>query len=264
MLPLGDLSFADEAVEFKVGNPKAIVLACDSSEALGEPNFAGVAENFISLGCGGSLVLRFSNNALINIVGSDLFVFEVGKYVETTSLEISKNGKKWIKVGEISGGVTSVDIEAFSTIGDVFHYIKLTDLRTDCTGNWPGADIDAVAAIGSGKQIDLNSSLLFNVNEYVLIKDAKLELDEVIEQIKILNPSKVVIEGHTDNTGADQANQILSEKRAKSVLDYLLQKSSTLKGKLTVSGYGSSMPIASNENKEGKEKNRRVSIILIP
>ncbi len=263
-LPLGELSFVDEVIEFKRGKPQPIASACDSSESLGEPDFQGVAEHFTSLGCGGYLVLRFSNNALVNIEGPDLFVFEVGKFVETTTLEISKNGKNWIKVGEISGGVTSIDIEKSTKKGEVFHYIKLTDLGTDCTGKWPGADIDAVAAIGSGTQIDLNSSVLYAVNEYVLLKNAQVELDKVAKEIALIHPSKIIIEGHTDNTGTEQSNQLLSEKRAKSVLDYLLKKDSTWKNKLSISGYGSSMPIASNDTKIGQEKNRRVSIILLP
>lgn len=263
-LPQGKVSFADDVIKFIPGTPKAIPAACDSLEVLGEPDFAGVAENFISLGCGGSLVLRFTDNALINISGPDLFVFEVGKFVETTSLEISKNGQTWIKVGEISGGTTSVDIEKFTKPGDVFHYIKLTDLNTDCSGNWPGADIDAVAAIGSGKQIDLKCSLLFDVNEFVLLNASKEELDKVLEQINVLKPSKIIIEGHTDNTGMETSNQVLSQKRAQSVFNYFIQKNTTLKNKLSIIGYGSTIPIADNSTKEGKESNRRVSVILIP
>ena len=198
LIPLGDISFADEVVEFKRGKPHAIEEACDSMKALGPPDFNGLSGNFHTLGCGGSLILRFIDNALVNVKGDDLYVFELGKFIEPTLLEISKDGKKWITVGKISGGTATVDIGDSAKAGEVFHYVKLTDLKTDCKGDWPGADIDAVAAIGSGKQFTLNNAVLYKFNEYALLNDSKAELNKIIDEIKLQNPSQIVIEGHTD------------------------------------------------------------------
>lgn len=263
-LPQGDISFADEVVDFKRGDPDAVTEACDSMLSIGIADFAGVASNFTSLGCGGTLTVRFTDNALINIVGPDLYVFEVGKYIETTQLYVSQDGKKWINVGAISGGVSSVDIGDSVKQGEVFHYAKLEDLKTDCKGSWPGADIDAIAAIGSGAQINLSSEILFDFDKFDLLNNSKTELDKIVEQIKKQKPSKIIIEGHTDNVGQETYNQTLSEKRAGSVKNYLLSKLSSTKAKSKSIGYGSTLPIASNDTKEGQDKNRRVSIILIP
>lgn len=263
-LPQGAVSFADEVVGFKRGEPCAVSAACDSTLSLGISDFAGVASNFTSLGCGGKLTLRFSDNALIDIPGPDLYVFEVGKYIETTQLYVSKNGKNWVNVGAISGGVSSVDIGDSVNRGDVFHYVMLQDLKSDCNGSWPGADIDAVAAIGSGTQIHLKSAVLFDFDKFDLLPASKKELDNVVEIIKKECPSKIIIEGHTDNSGSETYNISLSEKRATSVKNYILIKLNAYKGKASSIGYGSSLPIATNESKEGQEKNRRVSIILIP
>lgn len=263
-LPLGDISFADEVVDFKRGEPDAVSEACDSILSLGISDFAGVASNFTSLGCGGKLTLRFTDNALIDIPGPDLYVFEVGKYIETTQLYVSKNGKKWINVGSISGGISSVDIGDSVKSADVFHYVMLEDLKSDCKGSWPGADIDAVAAIGSGSQINLKSAVLFDFDTFELLPAAKIELDMVVEQIKKESPSKIIIEGHTDNAGIEPYNQTLSEKRAISVKNYLFSKLSAFKTNSSAIGYGSTLPVASNESKLGQDKNRRVSIILIP
>lgn len=262
-LPQGDISFADEVLDFKRGDPDAVTEACDSALSVGKADFAGVASNFTSLGCGGSLILRFNDNALINIAGPDLYVFEVGKYIETTQLYVSKNGKKWINVGAISGGTSSVDIGDSVNQGEVFHYVKLVDLKTDCKGSWPGADIDAVAAIGSGTQINLKTAILFDFDKFELLNEAKAELDKIAGQIVSAKPSKIIIEGHTDNIGVETYNQQLSEKRAAAVKNHLLSKT-PYKAKMNSVGYGSSLPIASNDTKEGQDKNRRVSIILIP
>ncbi len=263
-LPMGDISFADEVVSFKRGNPHAIETACDSMLALGKPDFTGFAGNFVSLGCGGSLTLLFTDNAIVNIPGPDLYVFEMGKYIESTHLEISKDGKKWIMAGKIAGGTASVDIGDSVKAGEVFHYVRLTDLKSDCKGDWPGADIDAVAAIGSGKQITLKNEVLYLVNDFTLLANAKTELNKIIEEIKLLKPSQIVIEGHTDNSGKDDYNEQLSKKRAKAVADYLKKNSGGTKIPFKVEGYGSRLPIAPNETKLGQEKNRRVNIILVP
>lgn len=263
-LPQGDISFADEVVDFKRGDPDAVTEACDSMLAIGIADFAGVASNFTSLGCGGTLTVRFTDNALINIPGPDLYVFEVGKFIETTQLYVSQDGKSWINVGAISGGVSSVDIGDSVKQGEVFHYAKLEDLNTDCKGNWPGADIDAVAAIGSGVQYNLSSAVLFDFDKFDLLANSKLELDKIVEHINKQKPSKIIIEGHTDNKGQESYNQTLSEKRATAVKDYILKKTTASKIKSKSIGYGSTLPVSSNETKNGQDKNRRVSVILIP
>lgn len=263
-LPLGELSFADEVVSFYKGNPKAKKRAQDSSLAIGTPNFDTFEGGFTTLGCGGSLTMRFVNNALVNIPGADLYVFEVGAFIEKTNVSISKDGKKWVNVGNIAGGTASIDIGDSVKPGEIFHYVRLTDLKSDCRPDWPGADIDAVAAIGSAEQLTLKSALLFDFNEFNLKPNAKIELDKIIEKIKANPTVEIVIEGHTDSIGKLEYNQKLSENRANAVKK---QFDSQLKG-LNISiktfGYADKNPIASNRTKEGQEKNRRVEIILIP
>jgi outer membrane protein OmpA-like peptidoglycan-associated protein len=142
--------------------------------------------------------------------------------------------------------------------------VKLVDLKTDCKGSWPGADIDAIAAIGSGKQISISNKVLYNVNEFKILSGAKVELDSIAKSIKTSKLSQVVIEGHTDNTGGELQNKLLSEKRANAVKEYLTAKLAPVKMDIRTIGYGSTQPLVSNETKEGQDRNRRVSIILIP
>ncbi|HXC04040.1 MAG TPA: OmpA family protein [Bacteroidia bacterium] len=262
-LPQGDISFADKVISYMVGDPAPILRAADSSKALGPPDWKGDS-NFVTLGCGGSLVLQFTDNALVNIDGPDLYVFEVGKFIEPTLLSISKDGKKWIEVGVIRGGTAAVDIGDSVRSGEKFNYVKLTDLKTECEGLWPGADIDAVAAIGSGTQISLNSAVLFNTGSAVLKPEAVKELGKVLEQVKNFPGVQLVVEGHTDNVGSESGNQVLSEKRAKAVAAYF---ESALKGKklkLKYYGYGAQYPVAPNDSASGREKNRRVELVILP
>ncbi|MFM9020405.1 MAG: OmpA family protein, partial [Sediminibacterium sp.] len=77
------------------------------------------------------------------------------------------------------------------------------------------------------------------------------------------NPSlRIEIGGHTDNTGLAENNRILSENRAKSIAQYLIDNKITA-NRITWKGYGSSRPIAENTSDKGKALNRRTSFTII-
>lgn len=72
----------------------------------------------------------------------------------------------------------------------------------------------------------------------------------------------VRIEGHTDNKASDAHNKDLSERRAKAVKDYLVKNHSIDPNRMTTQGFGESTPIASNDTKEGRAKNRRIEFVI--
>lgn len=265
-VPLGDIAFADEVVSYTMGTPAPKKRFCDSTRSIGPPDFyEPLLMNFVSLGCGGSIVLKFKDNVVTDVPGPDIFVFELGMNVESTILELSKNGRTWLKIGEISGGQCSVDISAFVKPYEFFTYIRLTDLKTACEPDdeWPGADIDAVAAIGAGKSFSLKSSVLFDFNKSFLKQSAQKDMDSVITEIMKMPGATVLIEGHTDSIGSKTYNLSLSQKRATAVSDYFASKlgqSVTFK----TTGYGDQYPVAPNTTDEGREMNRRVEIVVIP
>ena len=77
------------------------------------------------------------------------------------------------------------------------------------------------------------------------------------------NPTlKIEIAGHTDNKGDKKYNQTLSQKRAESVVNYLVQKGIALT-RLTAKGYGDTMPVAPNVTEENKAKNRRTELKVL-
>jgi OOP family OmpA-OmpF porin len=71
-----------------------------------------------------------------------------------------------------------------------------------------------------------------------------------------------VIEGHTDNVNTAEYNQKLSEARANSVRQYLINHFGIKASRLTAVGYGLTKPIASNNTEEGRQKNRRVQAVI--
>jgi len=261
--PAGDISFADKVVSFKKGDPSAAEKDSNPEEAVGIPNYDTENDSrYVSLGCGGTLVLAFEDNAVIDIPGPDLYVFEVGSDIEPTSLSLSKDGENWLEIGRISGGKAEIDIAPYVTPQDSFRYVKLTDLKTACGSSWPGSDIDAVGAIGSGMRLSLNSSFLFDFGKFDLKPEAKQELHKLAMKLQRFPGGTITVEGHTDSVGSDEANNRLSQKRAQAVVDHMTQHEDLKQFKFIAHGYGESRPIASNKTKEGRQKNRRVDMVV--
>ena len=116
-------------------------------------------------------------------------------------------------------------------------------------------------------KIDNNKSfkidnIYFDNNSYQIKSLTKQVLIEFVEYLLINNSLVIEISGYTDNIGSDLKNQLLSEKRAKSVFDFLVL-SGVSPGRISFKGYGEKYPVASNENEEGREKNRRIEFKVI-
>ncbi len=78
-----------------------------------------------------------------------------------------------------------------------------------------------------------------------------------------LKPNLVIeIGGHTDNVGDDKSNELLSQRRAESVKQYLVKKG-VKPERVQTKGYGESMPIADNDSEEGRQKNRRTELKVV-
>jgi len=105
-------------------------------------------------------------------------------------------------------------------------------------------------------------NIFFDTNKFDIKPDSKPELDKLVNFLT-LNPTlHVEISGHTDNVGNDQANQILSEARAKAVFAYLINNKID-PARLVYKGYGKTQPIAPNETEEGRSQNRRTEFKII-
>ncbi len=261
-LPLGKLSFADKVI--KAYHPK--LQTEDSKLVLGEPD--GIlgfevddVSGIYSLGLGGDLTVQFVDNALTDVNGPDLYIFEIGQ-IEPTNLEISKDGKTWIHVGKIDGGVAEVDITPFVKKGELFYYVRLKDLKMKSA--LPGADVDAIAAIGAAMRLNLDSKVLFETGKSELKPEGILALKKLAESISVLKKGNVIVEGHTDNVGSNDTNQKLSLARAKSVSAELKKLIPGTGFRWKEVGLGESKPLVENDSDENRAKNRRVEVLVVP
>ena len=103
--------------------------------------------------------------------------------------------------------------------------------------------------------------ILFDLNESTLKPEAKQVIAKLSGILLIMNDLNTRIEGHTDSTGGYDYNMTLSEARARSVRDFLYQQGISGE-RMTVKGYGPDRPIAGNDSRAGRAKNRRVEIVI--
>ena len=105
-------------------------------------------------------------------------------------------------------------------------------------------------------------------NVFFETKKADLKRESLVElnKLKLLlqeNPTmKIEIRGHTDNVGSDADNQILSEKRARAVRDFL-QQNGIAADRLTAKGFGKTQPVDSNDTDSGRAANRRTEFVIL-
>ena len=199
------------------------------------------------------------------------------KYVETI---YKANGKeKYCYIGNLSKSFFKFSaVERMNKAGDVFYFIDDISFAPVvaeklCTNYQKNIDKLLVQKKRHTEAALINSTTLVSdtiilpsvyfENDKAIIKPAFYKiLNALVEKVKQKNINSVSIEGHTDSNGSDEHNIILSEQRAIAVKDILVKKLPTLKDNIEVAGKAAANPIADNNTKEGRAKNRRVQIIF--
>ena len=130
-------------------------------------------------------------------------------------------------------------------------------------------------SIGDNGNIILSEGVFFDLGSSAIKPQSEVVLNELIDVFSafLANPENakyvdsIVISGHTDSTGSDEDNRVLSTDRANSVLGYLLTGKGGKLGKYAeyfcAAGYGETRPVASNDTAAGQAQNRRIEISMI-
>jgi len=105
------------------------------------------------------------------------------------------------------------------------------------------------------------SDILFDVGRATLKTDLMTSLAKIAGILSVYQQFDVSIEGNTDNTGSEEFNMTLSQQRAENVMNFLMEQG-IAETRLTAKGLGMTMPIADNSTKEGRQKNRRVDLVI--
>lgn len=125
----------------------------------------------------------------------------------------------------------------------------------------PGAEVTRVGE-GINVTFDEQSGVYFDVNKSDIKGKSAETLQRLAGIFKEYPKSNILIEGHTDNTGADEYNMGLSQRRAQAVTSYLVSQGIDA-GRFTTKWYGEAQPRFDNSTPEGRSKNRRVELGIV-
>lgn len=141
--------------------------------------------------------------------------------------------------------------------------IKIDNSIKDC-GCPPCCDKAAPAPVAAPvkEKVTIALKVEFDTDKAIVKDKYYDDIKRVADFMKQYPDATATIEGHTDSVGNDEYNQELSENRADSVRQYLIEKFGIYGSRLESVGYGESRPIASNDTEEGKQRNRRVEAVL--
>lgn len=134
----------------------------------------------------------------------------------------------------------------------------IPDIEDQCPNTPANADVDASGCHFGGVLAGVN----FKFNSAELTPQAKIVLDGVAQEMVRYENVRVEVEAHTDSIGSSNYNLKLSQRRALSVVDYVVSRGVDRR-RLIAKGYGSSRPIASNYTEEGRRRNRRVEFTVL-
>ncbi len=172
-------------------------------------------------------------------------------------------GRHAIKVWYFQGPATELGLQLFITVpGD--EQEKIFSLK-DFSGGVSDALKNLKAqATKEGIRVQMDAQILFDTNKFELKPSADPAIKSLAQIIASYPGCLVKVEGHTDNVGSEEANQRLSENRARSVKEALLKAKVPADIRFEVIGFGESRPIDDNNTEKGRAKNRRVEILIIP
>ena len=152
-------------------------------------------------------------------------------------------------IGGIAGGAVGYQMDK-----------QIRELKEQTAGS--GVDVTSTDN-GQAILVNLPDGVTFDVDSATLKPQFRSTLNDIAGSLQQYPNSLVDVYGHTDSTGSDEYNQALSERRARTVANYLVMQGVS-DARVRSMGYGESMPVASNATEEGRARNRRVEIKIVP
>ena len=210
--------------------------------------------------------LFFVSTGHIGMGGSDLFVskrqrdgswgepsnlgYPINTEADESRLVVAADGHTCLFASDKLGGYGKQDIYFF----DLPVSLRPPEVETH-------VEIASADTLKVGQSVTLKN-LFFQTGKYALYETSLVELDKVVELLEANPGMKIELEGHTDNVGSAESNQILSEQRAKAAYDYIVSRGIAPE-RLSYRGYGEERPVADNDTEEGRAQNRRTVFVVV-
>jgi len=193
------------------------------------------------------LVTDFSKNPLAN----ETLIFIGDKAKKEISVTTGKDGKAKVLLPE--GDTYDVKYREFT---EQVNYTKVA------IPSKPGAFTFNLNIKFEPEKVYTLKDVHFDTGKATITSGSFPSLNELVGALKAKPTMTIEIAGHTDNVGTPESNQLLSQDRANSVKQYLVSKGIAA-NRLTATGYGDTQPIASNDDEEGRQQNRRTEVRII-
>lgn len=190
-----------------------------------------------SAGC--KTMNKSQKGAVIGAVGGGVVGAVIGKVTGNTALGTI--------IGATVGGVTGAIIGR-----------QMDKQAEEMKKNFPDAQ---VIRVEEGIVLEFSNKILFGFDQSNLSSDAKTSLNKLVAILQKYPDTNIEVQGHTDSKGSVNYNQSLSERRASTVSYYLSEKGINTP-RLTIHGFGESMPKYTNTTTDGQEQNRRVEFLV--
>lgn len=183
--------------------------------------------------------------------------------VKGTAIGVGGGAAVGAGVGKIAGNTALGAIIGAAVGGTAGALIgkKMDKQKKELEASIPDATVETVNN-GEAIKVTFDSGILFATNSSTVSDASKSALRNFATSLNSNPDTNIKIIGHTDNTGRVEYNQTLSEKRAKSVYDYLLNQSVS-SNRMQFEGKGITEPVADNSTAAGRQQNRRVEILIL-
>lgn len=211
--------------------------------------------------------LYFVSNGHPGLGGSDIFVarriddtawsqpVNLGYPINTEADE----GKLIVSPDGTLAYFTSDKLDGFGK-QDIYSFELPAELRPQPV-SYVDSETDTMASLPVGSSMTLDN-VHFATGQHTLIETSLVQLDKVARFL-LEHPSvRIRLEGHTDNVGLSSDNQLLSERRARAVYDYLVAQGVPPQA-LSYQGFGDTQPVADNDSPEGRALNRRTAFTIL-
>ena len=255
---------------------------------LGYPINSSGDENGLTLTANGTYAF-FASNKLSGQDGFDIYTFELPPELRPRQVTYVKGiVEDAVTKQPLESAVEIIDLEKNTPVYQDYSSAEQGDfLATLTTGKNYGLNISRdgylfysanfslighenknpfnllalLQPIEIGNKVILNN-IFFDTNRFLIKDESKTELQKLLDFLNLNKTVKIEVSGHTDNVGSDQANQILSENRAKAVYQYLIDNGID-PSRLSFKGYGETQPVATNDTDEGRARNRRTEFKIM-
>jgi outer membrane protein OmpA-like peptidoglycan-associated protein len=165
------------------------------------------------------------------------------------------------KNGDFMLTLVADKVYGFDVLKEGFSFYSKNYTFAKSEDNTPQSLEIKLQPLESGTKFELRN-VFFETGKFELKPESSNELNYIVEIMTKSPNIKIQILGHTDNVGQEENNQLLSENRAKAVLEYIRSKGISIE-RLQSKGFGASKPISPNSTEEGRAQNRRTEIEIL-